>query len=911
MARVLVVDDDEACLRVVGEVLLSEGHEVNLAANGAEALAQAARSTPDLIISDILMPVMDGFTLCQKCKRDRRLRSVPFIFHTGTYTDNEDRERALSLGADRFLVKPSSPDRLLDEVGSVLSGERYPRARRHSGVPEPDPGPPLREYNEALVRELELRLSGLERTHRDLSGVRSTLETRVKQQSVVAQLGQLALMDIELDSLLGECVRAVAEALDIEFVTVLELLPGRRELLLRAGVGWRDGVVGQATMGVACGSEAGHTLLSCEPVVVEDLRSETRFSKPAILLEHGVVSGISVLIGDAAAPWGALAGHTQEFRRFSVDDTHFLQAVSNVLDSAILRKSAEADLRKLNRELRAVGECNQALVRAESQTELLDNICRIICNVGGYVMAWVGVAEHDAEKRVRPVASYGAEEGYLSKVRIVWADTEEGRGPTGTAIREGRTVVNPSFPADPSVALWREEATRRGYRSSVALPLKAPGLSRPLGAISIYSAHLDAFTPYEVSLLEGLANDLGYGLAALRVSKERDEVVQALRDSEARYKTLVDSIPLMVFMKDMNSTYVSCNQAFANERGITPEQVIGKTDEDFFGPDLAEKRRADDRRVLLTGESKLIEDIYRQNGDSRVLQTVKRPVRDQQGAPIGILGISWDITELRRVEEENRRLEATLRQQQKLDSIGTLAAGVAHEINNPIMSVLNCAQLILDQAQSDSETARDARAIVQETERIAAIVRNLLQFARHDKQERSPARIGDIVESTLSLTRAVLRHDQVKLEIEIPDGLPPTRCRSQQIQQVLMNLLTNARDALNEKYPGRHDDKILRVRCTQVIKGGRDWIRVTVEDHGVGIREDIADRVFDPFFTTKPKEKGTGLGLSVSHGIAKEHGGDLFFESQTGVHTLFHLDLPVDREASAAGGDEVLPGAAT
>jgi signal transduction histidine kinase len=265
------------------------------------------------------------------------------------------------------------------------------------------------------------------------------------------------------------------------------------------------------------------------------------------------------------------------------------------------------------------------------------------------------------------------------------------------------------------------------------------------------------------------------------------------------------------------------------------------------------------------------------------------------GASIGI------ALSRKRLEQERVALEFQLRQQQKLEAIGTLASGVAHEINNPINGILNYAQLIEDTAAPESRAAEFAKEIMHETERVATIVRNLLQFARQEKETHSPARPADIVEQTLSLLRAVLRRDQIALTVDVPETLPALKCRSQQLQQVLMNLLTNARDALNAKYPGYHGDKTLAARAVLFEQDGRPWLRFTVADQGPGIPPEIQSRIFDPFFTTKPRDKGTGLGLSISHGIVKDHHGRLHFETAPGTGTQFHFDLPVDNGWTVEG----------
>ncbi len=244
-------------------------------------------------------------------------------------------------------------------------------------------------------------------------------------------------------------------------------------------------------------------------------------------------------------------------------------------------------------------------------------------------------------------------------------------------------------------------------------------------------------------------------------------------------------------------------------------------------------------------------------------------------------------------EEQRLALDAQMRQQQKLESIGTLAGGVAHEINNPINGIMNYAQLIQDRLPVGSPLAGYTSEILHETQRVAAVVSNLLTFARDEKQSHSPARPADIVEGVISLIRTVIRRDQINLTVNVPQDLPELKCRSQQIQQVLMNLMTNARDALNERYPGHDPDKVLDLSAGLFEKEGRRWIRVTVEDHGAGIAPEVRERMFDPFFTTKGRTRGTGLGLAISHGIVKEHQGELTVETDPGRFTRLHLDLPV------------------
>lgn len=173
-----------------------------------------------------------------------------------------------------------------------------------------------------------------------------------------------------------------------------------------------------------------------------------------------------------------------------------------------------------------------------------------------------------------------------------------------------------------------------------------------------------------------------------------------------------------------------------------------------------------------------------------------------------------------------------------------------------------------------------------------------LVFSRQEKESYSSANVADVIRSAMSLVRTVIRRDQIAIKIDVPEGLPQIKCRSQQIQQVLMNLLTNSRDALNERYPEHDDKKIMKIIARESKRNNESWLRVTVEDYGVGVKAEIRDKMFEPFFTTKDRTRGSGLGLAISYGIVNDHHGELFVESELGQFTRFHVDLPVDDEAS-------------
>jgi len=246
------------------------------------------------------------------------------------------------------------------------------------------------------------------------------------------------------------------------------------------------------------------------------------------------------------------------------------------------RKRGEDELRRLSRHLLALSRCNQTIIRAEDEASLLEEICRNIVDIVGYVMAWVGFAEHDAARTVRPAASAGVEKGYLDSAKISWADVERGRGPTGAAIRSGKPMVVKDIRTDASFAPWRQDALQRGYLSSITLPLKAG--SRVFGALNIYAAQTDAFDQAEVNLLTELADDLSYGIGALRTRARQARAEKALQRSSQRLRTtLQGTIEAIALIGEIRDPYTAGHErrvaqlasAIAQQMGFNEDQSEG------------------------------------------------------------------------------------------------------------------------------------------------------------------------------------------------------------------------------------------------------------------------------------------------------------------------------------------------
>ncbi len=262
------------------------------------------------------------------------------------------------------------------------------------------------------------------------------------------------------------------------------------------------------------------------------------------------------------------------------------------------------------------------------------------------------------------------------------------------------------------------------------------------------------------------------------------------------------------------------------------------------------------------------------------------PVKDKDETVRKILLVARELT-----SDEMRKADSIRTAQ--MAAIGELAAGVAHEVNNPITGIINFAQLLLDDSEKDSLQAELLDRIVNEGERIALIIKNLLSFARESENSNEPVEIVHVIKDSLSLVAHQLKKDGIKIQTEHSSKSCRVYGNYTQLQQVILNLLSNSRFALNDRYPTSSPKKRIEISCYPFIKEeGQTVVQISIKDTGTGIPQGILKRLFDPFFTTKPSGKGTGLGLSISYGIIRDHGGIIKVDSIMHQYTKMIIELP-------------------
>ncbi|MDD5332563.1 MAG: GAF domain-containing protein [Rhodoferax sp.] len=323
------------------------------------------------------------------------------------------------------------------------------------------------------------------------------------------------------------------------------------------------------------------------------------------------------------------------------------------------RRRAEEATHRLNRELRAISDCNQVLVRAQDEPTLLNDICRIVCEEAGYRMACVGYAENDAAKTVKPVAWAGVEQGYLADANITWADTERGHGPGGTAIRSGAIVCVQDFATDPQTAPWRDAALQRGYRSCIALPLKDDG-AKVFGIFLIYSAEINAFSPDEIRLLDELSGDLAFGITVLRTRVKRQQAEESLYEAQQVYRALIEYSPDIIarYDRDCRRTYV--NPMYLKVAQMPRQGLLASAPSERSPLPAAGATVLQDllRRVLDSGVAEAIDVVWPKADNIDYWYNIYAfPELDREGRVVSVMTVSRDITARKQAQEALTRKE--------------------------------------------------------------------------------------------------------------------------------------------------------------------------------------------------------------------------------------------------------------
>jgi PAS domain S-box-containing protein len=791
--------------------------------------------------------------------------------------------------------------------------------------------------------------------------VEKALEGRLQQQAVVAQLGQRALSGIELSTLMDQVPILVAQSLKVEYCKVLELLPDGKALLLRSGVGWHPGLVGHATVGSETYSQAGYTLLSSQPVIVEDLRKETRFNGPPLLHEHQVISGMSVIIHGKNRPFGVLGVHTTRKQKFSQDDINFLQAVANVLAIAIERKRTEEALRESQELFERFMSNSPVTAFIKDEQGRFVYVNSLLERTWNRPLAdWLGKTDFDlfpAEqakhwrdndkavlaggKAVQLLETSVDQDGvhFWLSFKFPFIDTSGQRFLAGMSLdisdrkrledklRQSEAkfrrlfdanIVGIIFPDLSGNILEANDAflemvgyTREDLRAGrVRWDTMTPPEYKPLDELSIEELRTSGVcTPFEKEYIRKDGSRVPVLLIGALLEGERERTVSfildlsdrkqaiaQLRESEARFRHLADTAPVLIWMSGTDKLCHYFNQPWLDFTGRTMEQELGNGWAEGVHPDdyqhcLDTYVNAFDVRQAFKMDYRL----RRFDGEYRWILDTGIPRFTPDGGFLGYIGSCIDISDRVLAEEEVVKLNESLEQRVKERTAQLEAANqelesfsysVSHDLRAPLRHISGFVDLLQKKAATtlDETSLRYLDIIIETTKQAGKLIDDLLSFSRMGRTEMRYTRVNMtlLVQEVKGDIEQDIGERNITWQIE---ELPQVYGDPSMLRLVVHNLIENA-----VKYTSKRDRAEIKIGSTQTEHEFVFFVR----DNGVGFDMRYVHKLFGVFqrLHSLQEFEGTGIGLANVKRIIDRHKGRTWAEGVVEEGASFYFSLP-------------------
>ncbi len=945
---ILLVEDDATQRKIHGLRLEEQGFRVRVARDGLEGLEEARREPPDAIVSDLIMPRMDGLDLCLSVRQDPRLAQLPFVLYSSAYIPLEEADQRLarSAGVSALVARTPAFDQVIERLLASLAGTPPPKPTAHLGAL-------TAEYTSRLVRQLEQQATLNQ-------SLMQQAASRTAQLSVMTAVAGVLARSRDLDVVLQE---ALARTLDVAGVSMgaiyLVDAAGNNHLVCQLGYSAANPKELEDFFGhpellreaLARGEPTAlpTTVLSRAPSRALGATEEQSFSTLLPLIAGGervgvlfmasahrhlspdwieMASAVAVQIAHAVALARLMSGLSQSEEHYRTlfegvpVGLYRLGPKGEILDgnAALVQLLGYPDLasllsvnldsfyvdaqdrqrwrRRLERE--GVGRHFEVRFRTRDGSEIwVRNNGRAIRGWDGKIQAYEGSLEDITEQRRAEEALRESEE----RMRLT---VHHALDAVITMDAAGRiTGWNPQ--AERTFGWSEDEVLGRSLAETIVPPeyrtahlrgLKrfletgeGPVLNRRVELTGRHQSGVDF--PLELAVTPMRVNgELGFS-GFVRDITERRQAEEALRQSLALMRSVLEGTTDLVFVKDLEGRYLMVNSADAALIGKPVEEIIGHTDAELFPPAIAPLIRKADQEVIAAGQTKIIEETLAVAGKPRMFLSSKGVYRDQKGKVAGIFGISRDVTEA-------KQLELQLRQAQKMEAVGRLAGGIAHDFNNLLTAILSYADLLAEDLAPKDPRRVDAEEISRAAHRAAGLTRQLLAFSRSQVQLLKVLDLNEIVEGMDKMLRRIIGED-IELETRLAAELGHVKADPGQMEQVIMNLAVNARDAMPgggrltiETKDAVFDDQYRAIH--EVVAPG-NYVMLAVSDTGCGMDREEQSRIFEPFYTTKEPGKGTGLGLSTVYGIVKQSGGFIWVYSEPHQGATFKVYLPRVNEA--------------
>lgn len=744
----------------------------------------------------------------------------------------------------------------------------------------------IRDYSQPVWDTRQQIVTGIHSVVQNVTNYFHTemsLQTHALQQAVVAELGQRALIpQPDAQNLLEEAITLMAQVLDVEFGRLLEISEDRKRLTYKAGIGWR---VTPAALSLEMGeqnSQAAYTLAINEPVILSDAATEQRFQLSDTLKQHGVVSGVSVVVHGQDQALGVLEIYTGTPRKFSLDDVNFVQSIANVVAAFTefqRTQLAEKEQRLFAEALREVAAAINSTLELD---EVLDRMLKHLSRVLPHDAASIMLAEGDAARVIRHSGyeKYGVTEAALRSF-----DLPIKKSP----ILDEMTRTGLPYPID-DVRQHKDWITVKGnewIRSYVGAPIMFE--DEVLGIINVDSATPGLFTETHAQRLQTFANQASIAIRNARHAKELEARVNQrtaeLDIERSRLQTILDATGEGIFYVE-GITIQYANEELVAMTGYTRPELEGQSAAIFIDKTLIadptafwnEIQETLPRSATWRSETRFV----RKNGstfDAALTVSLARLV-DENEPPRAVIVVR-DISRAKALEAQKSRF----------------IANAAHELRNPIAALNTRIWMIWRDPDHAPQHIEILSRII---DRMNRLVEDLLDLSRFEHGVINLRRRDVILQTLLSEVGTVQEAEAAQKQIRLTWDLPPDPLRvfvdPDRVYQVITNLVTNAINYTPEQ-------GAVRIFVTTQATAGTHMVNVYVQDDGIGIEPEHLPHVFQPFYRVTDKVKGTGLGLSIAQEIIRLHGGVITVESEVGHGSTFCVSLPLLPEITEPADD--------
>ncbi len=562
----------------------------------------------------------------------------------------------------------------------------------------------------------------------------------------------------------------------------------------------------------------------------------------------------------------------------------FLLVVGSLTISFLWRlnskhEQAEERITNLNSVLKALRNVNQLIIHEKDRENLIQKSCDLMVETRGFLCAWILLFD-EKRKYISAAVAGGKEMQAFSR------QLEQGNYPP---------CVDRMLAHKDSLAVCGD-ITENGldclpksyYGGGSGLISRLEDGGNVYGIVSVHVPLDYVLDPEEQSLFKELAGDIAFALTNIEKEEQRKRAEEALRESEERYHDLFDNANDLLQSVKPDGHFHYVNKKWREVLGYSEEEVAKLTLWDIIYPDSLPHCREAFQRVMSGEAVNRVEAVFVAKDGRLVNVEGTSSCRFEDGKPVATRGIYRDITERKKMEEQ---LIVT----DRLASLGELASGIAHELNNPLTGVIGFADLLLERELPD-DVKEDLNVINKEAKRAAQVARHLLTFARKHSQEKKLVNINSIIQGVLEFRAYEQKIQNIKVNTRLAPNLPEVMANDFQLQQVFLNIVINAEYFMLEA----HGRGTLTITTQRIGKS----VRASFADDGPGMSSENLSHVFDPFFTTKEVGKGTRLGLRISYGIVTEHGGRMYAESEPGKGATFIIELPLPVLRKGEQGNE-------